>query len=129
MAPQDSSEGLLGLDLGAAEIKIALYEGDGAPVRRSRAPIRGNPLESLLQLPFDCLRDAQIRVGVTGVSQTLLDNLPVCLCVNEVVATASAVRRAFPDARTVIDLGGQFSKWDSARRGSGRQQRGSRLRQ
>jgi predicted CoA-substrate-specific enzyme activase len=68
-------------------------------------------LGSLLDLRFDYPRNAPIRVAVTGVGQTLLNGLPASLCVNEVVATAAAVRSAFSDARTVIDLGGQFSKW------------------
>jgi predicted CoA-substrate-specific enzyme activase len=111
MATAAQSECLLGLDLGAAELKVALYPPAGAPVQKDRIAARGHPLESLLKLPFDYPRDAPIRVAVTGVGQTLLSDLPACLCVNEVVATAAAVRGTFADARTVIDLGGQFSKW------------------
>jgi activator of 2-hydroxyglutaryl-CoA dehydratase len=103
MAATAQAERFLGLDLGAAELKVALCLPNGPLVQKSRTAVRGRPLESLLEFRFDHPRNAPIRVAVTGVGQTLLNGLPACLCVNEVVATAGAVRSAFSDARTVID--------------------------
>jgi predicted CoA-substrate-specific enzyme activase len=40
-----------------------------------------------------------------------MEGVTCCLPVNEVVATARGVRQDFPKARTVIDLGGQSTKW------------------
>ncbi|HYL36487.1 MAG TPA: cation-transporting P-type ATPase [Bryobacteraceae bacterium] len=84
MAGQDvrHAEHLLGIDLGAAEVKIALCTPDGAALYQAHAPGRGHPLVSLLQIlkdlpaeggadecpPFvSCLTASMIRiVRVTG---------------------------------------------------------------
>lgn len=55
--------------------------------------------------------DLPVRIAITGSGRYLLDGISQCARVNEVLATAVAVRRVLPRARTVIDLGGQFSKW------------------
>lgn len=106
---------LLGIDLGAAEVKIALCAPDGAILHQAHAPGRGHPLTCLLQIlqdfPAEGGSDLAVQIAVTGSGQPLMGNLAGCLPVNEVVATALAVQRAFPTARTIIDLGGQFSKW------------------
>lgn len=105
----------LGIDLGASEVKIALCTPDGARLHKARRPSRGHPLAVLLraleEMPDDRRQDYSLKVAVTGSGQPLLEGLAQCLPVNEVVATALAVRQAFGQARTVIDLGGQFSKW------------------
>jgi len=106
---------LLGIDLGAAEVKIALCAGSGAPLHTARAPSRGHPLAALMRmlsnLPAQWRQGGAVRVGVTGGGRPLLEGVGECFRVNEVVATALAVRRSFPQARTAMDLGGQSSKW------------------
>ena len=112
---------LFGIDLGAAEVKITAFDSDDAALCQARAASRGNPLAALLdvisQLPGE-LRAGPVRIAVTGGGQYLLDHLPSCLRMNEALATALAVRRAFPGARTVIDLGGLSSKWILLGRGA-----------
>ena len=118
--PRDP-EHLLGIDLGAAEVKMAAFNSNDAALCQARAASRGNPLAALLdvlsQLPEE-LRAGPVRIAVTGSGQYLLDHLPSCLRTNEALATALAVRRAFPGARTVIDLGGLSSKWILLGRGA-----------
>src|SRR5581483_1770855 len=57
------------------------------------------------------LLDMPVRIAVTGSGRYLLDGISQVARANEVLATALAVRHALPAVRTVIDLGGQFSKW------------------
>jgi predicted CoA-substrate-specific enzyme activase len=104
----------IGIDLGAAQVKAALRDDDGAWLWRGRAANRGHPLaalaDTLAALPGQwCAHPMQ--VAITGSGQYVLDGMPECLRVSEVLAIARAVRRGFPLARTVIDLGGQSSKW------------------
>jgi len=105
---------LIGIDLGAAQVKAALSDREGTVVWRERAANRGHPLATLVDtlaaLPGR-FRAHPMRVAVTGSGQYLLDGMPECLRVSEVLAIARMVRREFPVARTVIDLGGQSSKW------------------
>ena len=58
------------------------------------------------------------RLAVTGSGQYQLDELASSIRANEVLAIALAVRQAFPDARTVVDLGGLSSKWILLGRGA-----------
>ena len=115
--PRDESHGAgrLGVDLGAAAVKIVLCTPEGESLYRSHAPNRGHPLALLGQLaagiPEPLHRGGPVQIAVTGSGQTLLTGVAPCRAVNEVVATALGARHALASARTVIDLGGQFSKW------------------
>ncbi len=110
-----NAECRLGIDLGAAEVKLVLCTRGGDIAYQARTPNRGRPLASLLRLlsdiPPEAHRGAALKVATTGSGKWLLDGVTCCLPVNEVVATARGVRRKFPAARTVIDLGGQSTKW------------------
>ena len=105
---------LFGIDLGAAEVKTVLCDVEGTLLCWARAPTRGRPLAGLLEaiakLPNQWCA-GPIRAAVTGSGQYLLEGVAQCSRVNEVLAVALAVRRSFPGARTVIDLGGLSSKW------------------
>lgn len=106
---------LLGIDLGAASAKILVADPDGQTLYRAWVPAKSNSLASLLQvldkLEKDIPPGPSLRIGLTGGGRSLLAGLESLLSVNEVVATALAVNSAYPQARTVIDLGGQFSRW------------------
>ncbi len=112
---------LCGVDLGASEVKITLCDADGAVLHRARAASGGHLLAALLEAAAGVPDEwflGSARAAVTGSGRYLLEGVGECRSVNEVLATALAVRRAFPQARTVIDLGGQFSKWILLGRGS-----------
>ena len=106
---------LLGLDLGSVNVKLALCDRAGAPQRLARHAHQGRPLEALRQgleeLAAEQGGQTLVKVGVAGCAQDLLGDDVEMERVNEVVATAAAVHAAEPDARTIVDIGGQFSKW------------------
>jgi len=108
----------LGVDLGAVAVKIALCSPDGTVLQLARAPNRSNPAaalqEALREIPSTTSSDTppdHLQIAATGSSISLIGNALRYHAVNEVLATALAVHRRYPEARTVIDLGGQFSKW------------------
>jgi predicted CoA-substrate-specific enzyme activase len=65
----------------------------------------------LLQDVRQSIADAHVNLGVTGIGQDLLSGLTGAHKVNEVMATARAAAYLFPGIRTVVEIGGQFSKW------------------
>jgi predicted CoA-substrate-specific enzyme activase len=106
---------LLGIDLGASSLKIALRQPAGAIEHEACAAGHGRPQAALAHLldtipPGLVSVSDPIHVAVTGSGHALAGRLP-CLVVNEVIASARGVGEVWPEARTVIDLGGQFSKW------------------
>ena len=117
---------LLGIDLGASTLKLAVCTADGAILRRASSADHEPPVETLARVLADLGHDGDlegdVKVAVTGQGHACAA-LPPCLVVNEVVATARGAQQCHPSARTVVDLGGQFSKWialgrDSAQPGS-----------
>lgn len=110
---------LIGLDVGSVNVKCVLLRGDERGQDRSRAaqgtwcrPSQGRPLEVVQQLLDEVLgdRSGPVRLAVTGSGKELLPGAQAQR-VNEVVAVAAAVAGSHPDVRTIIDIGGQFTKW------------------
>jgi predicted CoA-substrate-specific enzyme activase len=106
--------GLLGVDVGGSAVKIALLAAGGAVLHRASCAGRGRPVDVLVslldQVPLEPDARDVLKVAVTGNAQTISPLFP-SIVVNEVVATSRGVQERYPQARTVIDLGGQFSKW------------------
>ncbi|MBW2537858.1 MAG: hypothetical protein JRI55_40610, partial [Deltaproteobacteria bacterium] len=110
---------LIGLDLGTINHKLVCQPAAGEPGDRFEIsrPGRGEPLATALDLLLAAtarLDDGSpVSVAVTGGQAACLSNAlgDGFHKVNEVVATAAAVSRDHPGARSILDLGGQFSKW------------------
>ncbi len=108
---------LVGLDVGSVNVKCVLLRERDAGERAVPAhtwcrPSQGRPLEVVQQLLGEAIggRSEPIHLAVTGSGKGLLassDARPV----NEVVAVAAAVARSHANVRTIIDIGGQFTKW------------------
>jgi predicted CoA-substrate-specific enzyme activase len=106
---------LLGIDLGTASVKLIVGGPEGQVIHRTWLPGKSNPLASLLQvlgsLEEHLPPSSLVKIGLTGSGRSLLAGVDSVLAVNEVVATALAVRSVYTEARSIIDLGGQFSRW------------------
>jgi predicted CoA-substrate-specific enzyme activase len=105
----------LGVDLGAAAEKIVLCDPLGAPLYMACAAGGRSPLSSLrrvlAEIPEKFHGPLAVKLSITGSGRSLLQGIPSFIAVNEVVAVAVAVRKEFRQTRTIIDLGGQLSKW------------------
>jgi predicted CoA-substrate-specific enzyme activase len=110
-----SSDLSIGIDAGSVTVKVALCAADGGPIRTVVRASRGRPAGILASALRDLLAEAgeaaRCPVAITGGTELPVRDSPPVRRVNEVVAAAHGARRALPAARTVIDLGGQFSKW------------------
>jgi predicted CoA-substrate-specific enzyme activase len=104
----------LGIDVGSVQVKAVFSGADGVVSHRYVQPSQGRPVEAVLA----CVRGlceahgggVRVAIGVTGSGGDLLAGEGATQ-VNEVMASAAGVRSLRPDAATVIEVGGQLSKW------------------
>jgi predicted CoA-substrate-specific enzyme activase len=106
----------LGIDVGSVSTKLAVIEDSGKLVAHTLIPTRGQPAASVReglkliqqQLPAGVFIE---RTAVTGSARELISEIVGADIVkNEVTAQATATIHYYPQARTVIEIGGQDSK-------------------
>ncbi len=104
----------LGVDLGSVHVKVVAIDPQGKQYNWIR-PAAGKPLDVFAQLlETDISRtigSAPVCIAVTGIGRSLITAIAKAHGVNEVMATARAAAHLSPGIRTVVDMGGQFSKW------------------
>ena len=104
----------LGVDVGSVHVKVAAIAPHGEHHLWVK-PTKGKPLNVFIELLQTEVRrfvgNVHICLAVTGIGQDLLAGMAGVHMVNEVMATAKAAAHLFPGIRTVVDIGGQFSKW------------------
>lgn len=102
-----------GIDIGSRSIELVLY-GEGRVLETRRLPTTFDPAGQC-RLLFDGARPA--KVVATGYGRELMGRLeqeldlpaPVA-CITEIKAHALGATLLFPQARTVLDIGGQDTK-------------------
>ncbi|MCX7015400.1 MAG: acyl-CoA dehydratase activase [Candidatus Sumerlaeota bacterium] len=104
-----------GIDAGSRTIKVALFDGERGEWIASALCDQGVEQESLARSLFERLladngleRPAIGRVVATGYGRNLLSFADATI--TEITCHAVGVRHVAPDARTIIEIGGQDSK-------------------
>ncbi len=103
----------LGIDVGSLTVKVVLLDADDRVVEGIYLPSAGTPLSTVLGALDDVLPSSPLPVkgvAVSGSGGRLLSDALRVPYVNELVAQTAAVRHFYPQARTVIEIGGQDSK-------------------
>jgi len=104
----------LGVDIGSVHVKVVAVGSEGQRDSWVR-PARGRALDVFAELFLGEIRESiastHICLAVTGIGQDLLFGLTGAHRINEVMASARAAAYLFPGIRTVVEIGGQFSKW------------------
>ncbi|MFH1407349.1 MAG: acyl-CoA dehydratase activase [Candidatus Omnitrophota bacterium] len=104
----------LGIDVGSTTVKMVLLDGKNGIQRSAYLYACGRPLEilhvSLKELLSEIPPEEIIRTGITGSGGNLAAELLGISPVNELVAQTKAVAMYYPNAKTVIEMGGQDSK-------------------
>jgi len=112
---------VMGLDVGSVSVKGVVIDGNGAIIREDYRLSMGRPLEALQEV-IDTIWFSEKEVtacAVTGSGRALAGRLlDAELIVNEISAQARAAIEHDPSADTVVEIGGQDSKWIAIERGN-----------
>jgi len=103
----------LGIDVGSLTVKVVLLDPADRVVEGAYRPSAGAPLGTVLQVLDELLNGTSHKVmsaAVSGSGGRLLSDALRVPYANELVAQTASVRRFYPQARTVIEIGGQDSK-------------------
>ena len=105
----------LGIDVGSTTIKVAVLDKAKNLLdwryRRSQGQPRPTLLQVIEELRAECGLDHITAVGLTGSGGEPIARLVGGRHINELVAQTRAVGEYHPEARTVIEIGGQDSKF------------------
>lgn len=98
-----------GIDIGSRSIELVVWEGAG-PVYQAKAPTTFDPLAQCEKLMNGLKAD---RIVATGYGRKLFTKSfqePKVTAITEIQAYALGARYLYPEARTVLDIGGQDTK-------------------
>jgi predicted CoA-substrate-specific enzyme activase len=107
---------VMGLDVGSVSVKGVIIDAAGVILAESYRLSQSKPLEGLQLILADLLSHGiePTTVAVTGSGRYLAGRLlNADLIVNEISAQAAAALDFDPTADTVVEIGGQDSKWIS----------------
>ncbi|SMC64809.1 acyl-CoA dehydratase activase-related protein [Papillibacter cinnamivorans] len=103
----------IGIDIGSTTVKVVVLDGDGTLLFRSYerhfSKVREKTCEILRGIQ-EMLSGRQVRMLITGSAGLGVAKASSLPFVQEVYATAAAVREYIPDTDAVIELGGEDAK-------------------
>ncbi len=108
--------GYLGVDVGSISTKGVIIDRDYNVIANTYLRTQGRPIEAIKELLNSLARqvDNKIKIagaGTTGSARRLAGvMLQADIVKNEIIAHAVAASHFYPQARTVIEIGGQDSK-------------------
>ena len=105
----------IGIDAGSVAVKGVLLDSQFRVLRELYLRNQGQPLERTREALAELVSAAKASgdlagVAITGSGGKMVAELLDLPLVNEVVAQATATGRLYPQARTVIEIGGEDSK-------------------
>ncbi len=113
----------LGLDIGSVSLNTVLLDSTGRIIEDFYDYVHGKPFDKLHERLSSLLDryPAEVIEGValTGTGGKLAAELIGGIFVNEIISQAASAGRLYPDARTVIEIGGEDSKLIILERGPG----------
>ncbi|MFP4646798.1 MAG: acyl-CoA dehydratase activase [Candidatus Acetothermia bacterium] len=106
---------LLGIDIGSITVKVALLAPEGRLLRSFYRRSRGKPISTVVQILeelFAKVDPGQVdALGTSGSGGRPVADLMEGQHFNELIAQAEVVSRKYPQVRSVIEIGGQDSKF------------------
>ena len=104
----------LGIDVGSVSVKVVLLSKEGEILKTYYRRSKGQPLptvKNILEELFCKFDPEEVKsVATTGTGGKLLGSILAGSFINEVIACVRATGFLCPEARTVIEMGGEDSK-------------------
>lgn len=114
----------LGIDIGSITLKVAVLDSDKRLCYEVYTRMKGNPLHSLereLLALAKAIPEERIRAaGITGSGGKQAAGLIGATFINEILAQSAFASSFHPDARTIIEMGGEDAKLIILEREEGR---------
>lgn len=105
----------IGLDIGSVSVKAVLLNGAKEVLEDHYVRSHGQPIESLMLVLKDMINRTPVDdiggVAVTGTGGKLLAEILSISFINEIVSQSEATGYYYPNVRTVIEIGGEDSKF------------------
>lgn len=112
--PESVAPLVMGLDVGSVSVKGVIIDGTSRILREDYRLSRSRTIEALEEVITSLCEGGTVpdAVAVTGSGRYLAGRLlNADMIVNEITAQAEAALSFEPDADTVVEIGGQDSKW------------------
>ncbi|MFO7621503.1 MAG: acyl-CoA dehydratase activase [Bacteroidales bacterium] len=110
----DKSDILLGLDIGSVSLNTVVMDENYQVLENYYDYVHGKPFEvlhkRLASLTAEHPAETIKGIAITGTGGKLATELIGGTFVNEIIAQATSAGALFPEARTVIEIGGEDSK-------------------
>ncbi|MBW6500877.1 MAG: hypothetical protein K0B05_05735, partial [Bacteroidales bacterium] len=110
----DTSDILLGLDIGSVSLNTVIMDEDYHVLENYYDYVHGKPFEVLHKRLISVTAEHPVGtikgIAITGTGGKLATELIGGIFVNEIIAQATSAGTLFPEARTVIEIGGEDSK-------------------
>jgi predicted CoA-substrate-specific enzyme activase len=125
-SPQAEWQAYLGIDIGSTSTKAALVDPDGQPILSLYTRTSGQPIAAVQRLfrvlhrieAERGLRFQLLACGTTGSGRKLIRKvLEADLAADEITAHARAATQLNPEVDTILEIGGQDSKFTVLRNG------------
>lgn len=111
-SPFPAGARVLGLDIGSVSLDVVLLDGRGETLYSRYIRHHGQPDKVLCAALEKLEQEFSITAAaVTGTGAERVARLLGACAVNEVIAQVSAASSRYPQARSIIDIGGQDSKY------------------
>ena len=105
----------IGIDIGSVSVKAVLVDGVKNVLENHYVRSHGQPVETILLVVKDILSRTSMddisSIAVTGTGGKLLSEILGISFINEVVAQSIATGHFHPEVRTIIEIGGEDSKF------------------
>ncbi len=105
----------LGIDIGSVTVKTAILDEKFDIIRKTYTRSNGESLKTAYNVLKETLNEFPApdfySMGVTGSGSGMLGKILNIPNINELVAQTKAVEHFYPDVKTVIEMGGQDSKF------------------
>jgi len=111
---------VMGIDVGSVSVKGVIIDGTGRIVREDYRLSKSRPIDAMDEVIQSLTRDGVMpdAIAVTGSGRYLQGRLlDADLIINEISAQAEAAISYDPDVDTIVEIGGQDSKWIALEKG------------